>query len=687
MTNKSPYIFYENAERAIAETKGNIESYDGLPSANASRRSYLDIEPNISVRTEFLKDDYYKFRRSEDAGNQTQTIIRMCSNAYDKVGIIKNIIDLMGNFASQGISVHHTNKGIEAFYRKWWEKVNGVERTERFLNIFYRLGNVIIYKRTGKITRKTERQMSKASEIEIPEQEVIRKEIPFRYDFLNPLSLSVKSNFLESFTGIPQYRMRIPHKFKREYDKEGGKQSLDDLPEQFRSAVKKNQEYVDLDPAKIKAYFYKKDDWQVWAKPMIHAVLDDIVMLEKMKLADMSALDGAISSIRLWKLGDLEHKILPTKSAIDRLRNILASNVGGGTMDLVWGPEIDFKESNTQIYKFLGNEKYQPVLSSIYGGLGIPATLTGATGQSGGFTNNFISLKTLIEQLEYGRDMLNKFWAEEIEHVQKAMGFSEPAILRFENMILSDESSEKNLLRQLAESNIISHETLRERLGENNKLEKSRLKSEMKQRKSGKLPPQADAYHNANFESEYLKIALQKGELSITDIVDDVEPSNPDVLQQANPLNQKKQPNPNGRPEFKKDAVKRKQKVVRPKTTPKTSASIMMWTVAAQKQISDILHSPLLSAYGKKNLRELTKAEFDELEHIKFRVLSNLEPSDEISEEKVANLLTAKTNPLCLANYKDLKQSFIQENSRQPSIDELRVMHALAYTSSFIDEG
>ena len=67
-------------------------------------------------------------------------------------------------------------------------------------------------------------------------------------------------------------------------------------------------------------------------------------MLEKMKLADLAALDGAISNVRLWRIGDLDHKIIPTKAAINKLRDILASNVGGGTMDLVWGPEIDFKE-------------------------------------------------------------------------------------------------------------------------------------------------------------------------------------------------------------------------------------------------------------------------------------------------------------------------------------------------------
>ena len=64
-------------------------------------------------------------------------------------------------------------------------------------------------------------------------------------------------------------------------------------------------------------------------------------------------------------MGDLEHKIIPTKAAINKLRDILASNVGGGTMDLVWGPELKFTESQSQVYKFLGTEKYQPVLTSI----------------------------------------------------------------------------------------------------------------------------------------------------------------------------------------------------------------------------------------------------------------------------------------------------------------------------------
>jgi len=93
-------------------TAEQTEAYDGVLSASASRRSYLDIEPNISVRTEFRKDDYYRFRTTEDPNGEIQYVIQMCMKAYDKVGIIKQIIDLMGNFASQGITLNHTNQKL-----------------------------------------------------------------------------------------------------------------------------------------------------------------------------------------------------------------------------------------------------------------------------------------------------------------------------------------------------------------------------------------------------------------------------------------------------------------------------------------------------------------------------------------------------------------------------------------------
>lgn len=687
---KNPYIFWTSADdqkAAFDKTVGNVDSYDGIMSSTASRRSYIDIEPNISVRTDFLKDDYYRFRPFEEPASNFKQAMQMCMKAYDRVGIVKNVIDLMGDFASQGITLNHPNKEVEMFYRKWWNKVGGSERSERFLNMLYRCGNVVIHKRYGKITKRQQKGMSKAQEdlIEFKEQNVARKQIPLKYDFLNPLQIEVDGGYAGAFSGDKVFKMKITHSVRKSFEQNS--KYADKLPTPIKEALKNQKNFITLDPEALEVFYYKKDDWELWANPMVNAIIDDIMMLEKMKLADMSALDGAISNIRLWRLGNLEHKILPNKGAIDKLRNILASNVGGGTMDLVWGPEIDFKESNTQIYKFLGSEKYQPVLNSIYAGLGIPPTLTGLAGQSGGFTNNFISLKTLIERLEYGRDLLQKFWEKEIQYVQKAMGFKLPATIHFAHMILSDEAAEKNLLIQLADRDIISVETLRDRFGELHEIEESRVKTEGRKRNTRKMPPKADPFHNGNVDSEYRKIALQKGEIGIDDVTT-LKPK--EIVETPNtPQNQqeKKQPNENGRPPFTRDTKPRKQKRVLPKNKPAIS-SIMVWSNEAQKTISNIVNPAILHFYQKKNLRELTKSEFVNLEEIKFQVLCHLKPFEEINEDKIA--LIMEKNKSITEKQKLLKKQltaeFIDKNNKSPSLDEMRQINNLVYSFAFFDE-
>ena len=187
--------------------------------------------------------------------------------------------------------------------------------------------------------------------------------------------------------------------------------------------------------------------------------------------------------IRIFKLGSLEHKIAPTKAATAKLAQILGNNVGGGTMDLVWGPDIELVESKTNVHNFLGEGKYTPHLNSIYAGLGIPPTLTGTYGAAG-TTNNFISLKTLTQRLQYGRDMLTAFWEKEMLAVQKAMGFRFAASIEFDRMDLSNEDAEKALLIQLADRNLISDELLQSKFGFDPDMEKTRLNRENKDRKT-----------------------------------------------------------------------------------------------------------------------------------------------------------------------------------------------------------
>lgn len=641
---------------AMAKFSDSVQSYTGLNKSTASTayRHFIDIEPNKSVKPGFNHLDYYAFRPHEQVPSQQRRIIKMCLDAYDKVGIIRNVIDLMGDFGSQGINIVHPNKSVEKFYQQWFKSVNGAERSERFLNNLYKAGNVIAYRSYAKLTPELIKYMKAlASDIKVEVPNMKENTIPWRYNFFNPLTVEMKDGNLSLFLGQFNYSLSAGSFFDRFLDGDVPNDVLNTLPPNVKKAIQNKEKNIPLDNDRLCVFHYKKDDWVQWANPMIYAILDDIIMLEKMRLADMSALDGAISNIRLWTLGSLEHKILPNKAAINKLRDILASNVGGGTMELVWGPELSFKESNSEVYKFLGSEKYAAVLNSIYAGLGVPPTLTGMATNGGGFTNNFISLKTLVERLQYGRDLLTKFWEKEIELVRQAMGFRYKAYIQYDNMSLSDEASEKNLLIQLADRDLISQETLLERFKEIPQIEKIRIQREVTDREDGYAPKKASPYHNPQQKEALEKIGFQTGKLLPKDV--GLKSSVPmDLLLQPKGApagggfgapKQPSPPNPNGRPPLSQDTQPRKQRVDKPKSKPGV-AELLVWAEASWDSISEIINNAFLNCHSKKNLRQLTKSEASSLEQLKVDVLTNLPLMQTVTAENIHNILRdKKTTP------------------------------------------
>ena len=613
--------------KAFQEFANVHDAYDGVSRANS--RDFLDIEPNRSVKPGFSHSDYYAFRPAEQVPTKQKHIIKMCMDAYDKVGIVRNIIDLMGDFGCQGVSIVHEDRSVEKFYQQWFKKIDGKERSERFLNNLYRTGNVFIYKSYADISPKVKKYLrTLANDIKVEVPNIEKNVIPWRYNFLNPLAIDHKSGNVDLFLGKKNYELTANSFFDNFKDGTLPIKILETLPPEVKRAIKNKEQKVTLDPEKLCVCYYKKDDWKAWADPMVYAILDDIIMLEKMKLADLAALDGAISNIRLWTLGDFDHKVLPTKAGINKLRNILASNTGGGTMELVWGPELKFTESNSQVYKFLGSEKYQAVLNSIFAGLGVPPTLTGMAGNGGGFTNNFISLKTLMERLQYGRDQLTKFWEKEAEDIRQAMGFRKAAHVVYDQMSLSDEAAEKNLLIQLADRDIISNETILERFKEVPVVERLRLQREEKSRDKDKMPPKAGPFHQPEHEKDMEKIDRQ-GEINEKIAVE----------------KEKNKPKPaapqGGRPANKKDTTKRKKRVDTPKSKPGV-AELVSWSMNTYDSLDSVAKG-YLHIKGKKNRRQLTKAEVQELTDIKFRVLSTIPIMSKVDDKAIHKALSSNS--------------------------------------------
>jgi hypothetical protein len=646
---------------ALKQSSESMSEYTLVQKASAMRRygfDYSNLDKNTSGRPGLTRSDYDYFRPDEAIPREIKLVIRKAEDIYQRVGLVKNVIDLMGDFASQGIRLVHKNKRIERFYRQWFKKIKGKDRSERFLNNLYKTGNIVINRQTGKLSVKVADKLYQAiaaPDLQINETintPIEKREIPWKYTFVDPFFVEVAAGPLSSFVQDKSYQLILPAQLRKLVNApktDAEKAVVAALPSQILEAAKSRLPYP-LDPNKTLVFHYKKDDWQAWAYPMIYSIMDDINVIEKLKLADMAALDGAISNIRIFKLGSLEHKIAPTKAATAKLASILGNNVGGGTMDLVWGPDIELLESNTNVHQFLGEGKYIPHMNSVYAGLGIPPTLTGTFGAAG-TTNNFISLKTLTQRLQYGRDVLVEFWDREIELVQKAMGFKYAAKIEFDRMDLSNEDVEKSLLVQLADRNLISDELLQTRFGFDPDMEKSRLNKENRDRKTERMVNKAGPWYDPVPENSLKKIALQtgvvapsqvgleldkkkSGEKSALDMKQPSVPAPSTKLAKDSPESLPGVPG-QGRPNNSKDSEKRKTKVFKPQT----GAKLLLWASDAQDKISQIVNPILLEFYNKKNLRSLSNEETKELDLIKTKILLTLDPLSAINENDTIQIL------------------------------------------------
>lgn len=699
---KKSYVSLDDYTSASLENTNPINR----TTAGYGYRDWSNILPGQSGKPSFTREDYEAFRPESVKPHKYSEVAGKCNAVYRNVGLIRNIIDLMGDFTSQGVRLVHPNKRIEQFHQNLWDIWNGSQVTERIANTLYRLATAPVQFYTMKLktseVEKLYRSTADADTYGLPNRlpNLESRELPYKYVILDPASIVPIGGPLASFTQTPTYGLILPQTLKNKIVAPANEQEraiVAQLPDDLVAAAKSNLPYL-LDPEKTSVLYYKKDDWNAYPDPMIYSILDDIDVLQKLKLADLSALDGATSKIRIFKMGNMEHKIAPSPALADKLSEILQNNVGAGTTDIVWGPDIEILETAADTFNFLGDEKYQGTLNNIYAGMGIPPTLTGTFGAAG-TTNNFISLKTLTERLEYGRSIISDFWNKQLRIVQSQMGFRFPAQIVFDRMVLGDEAAEKALLIQLAERNIMSDEMVQHLFKLDPELERIRVKREFQERDSGKRAPKAGSWYNEPDPSLKLKqIALQTGQVTPSEVgleLEEKKPGEKPIIDKqialekqkaktapgaSNTIKKKPKGKPGaGRPKTSKDKQKRKKRSFRARSM------MELWARSAQDQIAKVINPVILETFGKKNLRQLTNEESQQAEMIKFGVLANISPDSEITDEKIVASLNVPVSSQDKIWYKGLADIFEQKHGRTPSIDEARNLQIFVYSYKYKD--
>lgn len=533
--NQENPMFYKIDGEDI-KSIGHIEDDDKtIAFCHRNGRDSEYLQDGLSVR------DFEIQRPFQADPREWNKIFDICDSWYIKNGIVRNIIDLMGDFCVAGIQVSSPVPLQQTVLRKWFKTVKGYHISERIANKLYRLGNVGIRKLHGTIRVRIKEDWKKIKanikdEIKIKEPRYSSEKIPYKYVTIDPRQIETPNPEVAAFLGEDEYYLKMPNDKNKivSISKNNGldnQQYYDKIPTDIRDALETGMS-VKLDNDRFSMFHYKKDDNQIMAFPLIYAALSELTLFSAMELADKNIVDSAINNITVVKVGDAKTNLIPSAEYNTKLAKQFQKAGRSGTTSYVFThPYISLETVENKLAQILGRGKYEMVLEVIRNTFGIPNSLSGS--DSGSAANNYTSIKVLIKKLDYVRSILKDFWQEELNAVCAAFGFKAPVYITFANQELGDEAAMKKFMQDAYDRRVISEELYQESISVIPKLENERIKRETKQRKKGKKPAMATPYLNGNVETELQKIGLQTGLYNLEEL-------NVEVTKVTNPVRKAK---------------------------------------------------------------------------------------------------------------------------------------------------
>lgn len=657
----------------------------------SAQASYFNTDPGISVRPPMTREAYEYFRPNERVPIATtqesyRTIMVLCRMAYERVGVIRSVVDMMSEFGADGIEVIHPDEGPNNFYKAWQKRVRLTDRTERFLSWFYKSGNVVIRRKFGKIPN---RDMNKVQKILTNVGDTPGTgRIPLDYTFYDPATIELVGGSIGAISPKKIYALRVPLTFFdgiRNPRNELEQEVYDAMPPEIQDAIQGKTSnglyYMPIPEDKIHVAYYKKDDSDIWGKSFIYSILDDVFYNDKLKLAKTAGLDGWANVIRLWTLGDHTTPV-PVKADPDagsKLASILEQNTGGGSADIIWDSAIKLQEFYPPLDKLVN---FTENLDSILLGLGVPDNLVGGTTKSGSSSSiNWLGLKNLIKRLETGRRAVTEWLEAEIDIIQKEMGFRNRPIIRFSNSDLHDEATYFQLLVSLIDRNVISDQTVLERINEFPEIEAVRIQQEKAMKEQGTMPEKASPFHKPDLQQqqqhEMDKIKLQT---KLSQDNSGGSGNNSSNIQKEHRVPKKSE---NGRPSGSKDTTKRSRT---PNKKIKASSFDELFIEGAKvyDRVDAFIKEHALTVYNVSNIRQLTSAQDDELDKIRATLMIHIEPFSELNNENFAKAAEIKDGPLEEFNqyYQDSLNNIGLEKITN---DQKKLLRIKAYANAWCD--
>jgi len=631
---------HDSLDGIMSSTKRNFRFHSKATTTTREKGYNLQHETSLFSKT------------GEVTANTAKAIMRDSLTAYYTIGIVRNITDMMAEIAVKGLRIMHPNRSVQDFWNRWGAEARLIQRSERFVNTLLRMGNVVVLNLRADLVLKKR-----------------TANIPYKFVLLNPLALDLERN---TDLDDPELVLNITSNARKVLSKRGDKEIQKLLGENLIKKYDKNNGKVFLNMDRVFIGHYKKDDWQDWAFSLIFAALDDIEYKRKLRDMDQAAADGVINAVRIWKLGDhsLTPPIIPGPAAFSKLANVLASNPGGGVLDVIWDSLIDYKTDYPPVGEILGAEKYVAVNSDILADFGM-AALLGTEGGPSNFAGQVMSVKPLIERLVYIREVLLDWLNAVINDVSKELNFRQKPIVHFDLPSFTDEIGRLKIAMQMWDRGLLSNEGVLRMVDQSWFMEKSRLVDEEHDREED---PKALLRLGPFMNPQVIEMLMQHTDPNY-------QPENPGDTKKDQET--KKPGRPDNDPDPSDQDTKRETK---PQGASQSKLALVrefynlvQYQDVAKRLLSDtesIVTDRYLKEVGAKYVKSLTGEQTAELDDRIFKVFANTLPDTVVDDGFVESILRTeapeKLDRCVRKVYKQLVDKFRSKKGREPNKDERR---------------
>lgn len=393
------------------------------------------------------------FRYATSAQNYSNMDIRdaviLCQKAYYNFAIFRNTIDLMTEFSCSNIYFRDGSQKSRDFFTALFKKINIFDLQDQFFREYYRSGNVFLYRFDTKVKNE---DINKISQTFGLTSKAASLTLPARYIIINPADVQIGGSINFSigryYKLVSDYELERLRSPKTDEDLE----VLNSLPVETRKLIKQKNTGIlilPLDPERISAVFYKKQDYEPFAVPMGFPVLEDINWKAEMKKMDMAIARTMQQAILLVTMGTDPEKGGINQKNLQAMQSLFENQSVGRVLIADYTTKAQFVIPD--IGNLLGPQKYELVDRDIY--IGLNNILVG----NEKYANEKIKVQVFVEKLKQAREsFLNNFLFPEIRRISKELGFKNYPTPFFEDIDLKDDIQYSRIYTRLIELGVLT---------------------------------------------------------------------------------------------------------------------------------------------------------------------------------------------------------------------------------------